>query len=114
MKKELKNMQTFEQHKRFESNDFLSMNEFLDWDEVEDGEDVRKSKKSYYHLQQSEDGKFTHDSTIAWIESDTTKEERIKLANYYTNGQFTKYPMFYRLVGPIDTPFILSLSFFNT
>jgi hypothetical protein len=71
--------------------------------------DVRKSKKSYYHLQQSEDGRFTSRSTIAWIESDTSKEERIKLANYYTNDQFTKYPGFYQLIGPIETPFILSL-----
>jgi hypothetical protein len=71
--------------------------------------DVRKSKKSYYHLQQSEDGRFNESSTIAWIESDTSKEERIKLADYYTNGQFTKYPGFYQLIGPIETPFILSL-----
>jgi len=70
--------------------------------------DLIKSKKSYYHLQQSDDGRFNQSSTIAWIESDTTKEERIKLADYYTNGQFTKYPGFYQLIGPIKTPFILS------
>lgn len=70
---------------------------------------IRKSKKSYYHLQESSDGRFNQNSTIAWIESNTTKEERIQLANYYTNGQFTKYPGFYQLIGPIETPFILSL-----
>jgi hypothetical protein len=71
--------------------------------------DVRKSKKSYYHLQQSDDGRFNQSSTIAWIESDTSKEERIKLADYYTNGQFTKYPGFYQIIGPIETAIILSL-----
>lgn len=71
--------------------------------------DVIKIKKSYYHLQQSEDDRFNQSSTIAWIESNTTKEERIKLADYITNGQFTKYPGFYQLIGPIETPFILSL-----
>jgi hypothetical protein len=70
---------------------------------------VRESKKSYYHLQQSEDGRFNQSSTIAWIESNTSKEERIKLADYYTNGQFTEYPGFYQLIGPIETPDILSL-----
>ena len=70
---------------------------------------VRSSKKSYYHLRQSEDGRFDQNSTIAWIESNTTEEERIKMADYYTNGQFTKYPGFYQLIGPIETPFILSL-----
>jgi len=69
---------------------------------------VIKSRKSYYHLQQSEDGRFGPGNTIAWIEKDTTKEERIKLADYYTNGQFTEYPGFYQLIGPIKTPFILS------
>lgn len=70
---------------------------------------IKKIKKLYYHLQQSEDGIFNQNSTIAWIDKDTTKEERIKLADYYTNGEFTKYPAFYRLIGPIETPFILSL-----
>ena len=68
---------------------------------------IRKIKINHYKLQQSEDGNFTEDSTIALIKSNTTSDERIELANAFTNNNFKKYPRFYRIIGPTRTPHIL-------
>ena len=57
----------------------------------------------------SSDNPLKDANTIAWIDSDTTEEERIKIANNYTNGNFERYPSLYQIVGPIETPYILSL-----
>jgi hypothetical protein len=72
-----------------------------------------EDKKSYYHLQSSADGQFNSSSTIAWIPSNTTPEEREAMADAYTYGQFTAFPGFYQIIGPIQTPSILSLKYLD-
>lgn len=69
---------------------------------------MNKIKKSYYHLRHSEDGKFASTDVIAYIETNKTEKERIKLADEFTDGSFSKYPGFYEIVGPIKTPYIIS------
>ena len=110
--------------------------------------DVRKSKKSYYHLQESyllspsrgtgpsgkeifakydkknrhgwpgpnysrgvvsSDDPLNNADTIAWIDGDSTEEERIEIADKYTNGNFKRYPCLYQIVGPVETPYVISL-----
>jgi hypothetical protein len=68
-----------------------------------------KMMGKYYHLRQSEDGRFSQSSTIALISVDTTKEERDALADAFTNGQYSQYSGFYSIDGPFASLPILKL-----
>lgn len=59
--------------------------------------------KKYYLLQETPDDSWngSYSITLAWIDANTTKKQRIKLADKFTNGQFSKYPSIYTITKPI-------------
>jgi hypothetical protein len=65
---------------------------------------MRVRTRSYYHLRRSDDGRFTMDSVIAYIDIDTTDKERILIADLITEGEFSRYRGFYEIAGPFKTP----------
>ncbi len=71
--------------------------------------EIQLTKKSCYFLLESEDGRFTRNDTIATMDDDTTEEQRIEMANAFTNGQFSKYPGFYEIRGPWEQPTHISI-----